>query len=202
MAPSSAGLDRAVAVSVAGAVVVRQPAAVPKHERWEIPPSSRVFGRLAGRSGCMRKTRRERKEAPIRVFDRFSVTRGGTFFFFARCRSSLAAAWRVLVAVVSSRRRFERKRAKCAWPVARPVLTRALGPSTLDGQMPSQKRMTTAVSQGQSLACQRRASHIKINTEQGVCYCMFKERKKGDEPFVSCVMFHVPHNSPVHSEVS
>lgn len=49
-----------------------------------------------------------------------TVTRGCTFFFFARCRS-LAAAWRVLVAVVSSRRRFERKRAKCAWPVARPV---------------------------------------------------------------------------------
>ena len=78
-----------------------------------------------------------------------TVTRGGTFLFFARCRS-LAAAWRVLVAVVSSRRRFERKRAKCAWPVARPVLTRAL--RTLDGQMPSQKRMTTAVSQGRSLA--------------------------------------------------
>ena len=110
-----------------------------------------------------------------------TVTRGGTFLFFvfARCRS-LAAAWRVLVAVVSSQRRIERKRAKCAWPVARPVLTRTL--RTLDGQnMPSQKRMTTAVSQGQSLACQRRASQIKINTEQGLCYFMFKERKKGDE---------------------
>ena len=32
VAPSSAGLDRAVAVSVAGAVVVRQPAVVPKHD--------------------------------------------------------------------------------------------------------------------------------------------------------------------------
>ena len=47
------------------------------------------------------------------------------------------------------------------------------------GQMPSQKRMTTAVSQGQSLACQRRASHIKINTEQGLFAigCSKKERK-------------------------
>ena len=32
-----------------------------------------------------------------------TVTRGGMFLFFARCRS-LAAAWRVLVAVVSSRK--------------------------------------------------------------------------------------------------
>ena len=62
-----------------------------------------------------------------------TVTLGGTFLLFARCRS-LAAAWRVLVAVVSSRRRFERKRAKCAWRVARPVLTRTL--RILDGQMP------------------------------------------------------------------
>ena len=40
-----------------------------------------------------------------------TVTRGRTFFFFARFRS-LAAARRVRVAVVSSRRGFERKRAK------------------------------------------------------------------------------------------
>lgn len=42
------------------------------------------FGRLAGRSGCMRKTRRERKEAPIRVFDRFSQS-----LVVARSSSSL-----------------------------------------------------------------------------------------------------------------
>ena len=114
-----------------------------------------------------------------------TVTRDGTFLFFARCRS-LAAAWRVLVAVVSSRRRFERKRAKCAWPVTQPVLTRAL--MTLDGHMPSQKRMTTAVLQGQSLACQRRASHMKINTELGPCYCMFKGRNKGGESYSLMMM--------------
>ena len=60
---------------------------------------------------------------------------------------------------------------------------------TLDGQMPSQKRMATAVSQGHSLACQRRASQIKINTKQGPCYCICKERKKGDgsySPVVLC----------------
>ena len=73
VAPSSAGLDRAVAVSVAGAVVVRQPAVVPKHDDGKLRRAAEYFfGRLAGRSGCMRTTRRERKEAPIRVFDRFS----------------------------------------------------------------------------------------------------------------------------------
>ena len=157
VAPSSAGLDRAVAVSVAGAVVVRQPAAVPKHEQWEMTPSSRVVFRSTGGEKRMHENdaTREKGSTDSGLRSILTVTRGCTFFFFARCRS-LAAAWRVLVAVVSSRRRFERKRAKCAWPVARPVLTRAL--RTLDGQMPSQKRMTTAVSQGQSLACQRRAS--------------------------------------------
>ena len=127
VAPSSAGLDRAVAVSVAGAVVVRQPAAVPKHEQWEMTPSSRVVFRSTGGEKRMHEKDETRKKGSTDSGLRsiLTVTRGCTFFFFARCRS-LAAAWRVLVAVVSSRRRFERKRAKCAWPVARPVLTRAL----------------------------------------------------------------------------
>ena len=43
VAPSSAGLDRAVAVSVAGAVVVRQPAAVPKHDDGKLRRAAEYF---------------------------------------------------------------------------------------------------------------------------------------------------------------
>ena len=148
VAPSSAGLDRAVAVSVAGAgaVVVRQPAAVPKHEQWQMAPSSRAIFRSTGGEKRMHENDETRKKGSTDSGLRsiLTVTRGRTFFFFARCRS-LAAAWRVRVAVVSSRRRSERKRPKCAWPVGRPVLTRAL--RTLCGQMPCKKQITTAVSQ-------------------------------------------------------
>ena len=89
--------------SVAGAVVVRQPAAVPKHEQWQMSPSRRVTFRSTGGEKWVHENDETRKKGSTDSGLRsiLTVTCGRTFFFFAPCRP-LAAAWRVRVAVVSS----------------------------------------------------------------------------------------------------
>jgi hypothetical protein len=103
-APSSAGLDRAVAVSVVGEVVVRQPAAVPKPEAWQMTLSSRVSRWPTGGEKWINDNDDTRKKgSPDRALDRLSqslvVARSSSSLGFGR--SQRTARW--------SRRRVEPK---------------------------------------------------------------------------------------------